>query len=265
MREISNDDLKIICKDILKKFTEICKEHNLKYSIFYGTLIGAVRHKGFIPWDDDVDVVMPRTDYEKLLALQYEDEQYEIKSYRYTKDYFYPFSKMIDKNTVIYEKYRAEKNMGLYIDIFPVDYVDNYENGFEKDIAKALRNRRFMNHLAGSTEKKYAKNLPNYIIKKAAHIIMDPFRISLIGKFDTEFVKESGEYCINFVNNVEGAVQIFKSSYWDNLIPMKFEDVDVMGFGDYDEILSRKYGDYMQLPPKDEQITHHSFKSYYKD
>lgn len=265
MREISNDNLKLICKDILKRFTEICDEQNLKYSIFYGTLIGAVRHQGFIPWDDDIDVVMPREDYEKLINLQYEDDRYEIKSYRYTDDYFYPFSKMVDKTTVIFEKYRAEKNMGLYIDIFPIDFVDNYENGFDKDIAKALRNRRLMNHMAGSTDKKYAKNPLNYIIKIVAHKIMDPFRLSLIEKFDKEFIKDSGEYCINFVNNAEGAVQIFKSSYWDNLIPMKFEDLEVMGFGDYDDILGRKYGDYMSLPPAEAQVTHHSFTSYYKD
>lgn len=265
MREISNDDLKIICKNILKKFTEICKEHDLKYSIFYGTLIGAVRHGGFIPWDDDIDVVMPRKDYEKLLKLQYEDDQYEIKNYRYTKDYFYPFSKMIDKNTVVIEKSRAEKNMGVFIDIFPIDYVDNYNNGFDKDIAKALKNRIFMCHLAGSTDKKYAKSIANYIIKKAAHFIMDPFRLRLIEKFDKEFIKENGEYCINFVNNAEGESQLLKAEYWDNLIAMKFEDIEVMGFADYDAILTKKYGDYMKLPPKDRQATHHSFDSYYRD
>lgn len=265
MREIGNDDLKSICKDILKKYTEICKEHNLRYSIFYGTLIGAVRHGGFIPWDDDIDVVMPREDYERLVALQYEDEKYEIKNYRYTDDYFYPFCKMVDKDTEIFEKYRAEKNMGLYIDIFPIDYVDNYENGFDRDIAKALRNRHFMNHIAGSTERKYAKNTLHYVLKIAAHIIIDPFRKRLIEKFDREFVKENGEYCINFVNNAEGAVQLLKTEYWDNLIPMKFEDLTVMGFADYDAILTKKYGDYMQLPSEDKQISHHTFKAYYKN
>lgn len=265
MREISNDELKIICKDILKKFTDICKEHDLKYSIFYGTLIGAVRHSGFIPWDDDIDVIMPREDYEKLLKLQYEDDRYEIKNYRYTKDYFYPFCKMIDKGTVIFEKYRAEKNMGIFIDIFPIDYVDNIDSGFERDIAKALRNRKFMNHLAGSTDKEYASNTLIYCIKKIAHFVMNPFRLRLIEKFDKEFIKENGEYCINFVNNVEGASQLLKTEYWDNLIPMKFEDIEVMGLADYDAILTKKYGDYMQLPPKQEQVTHHSFHSYYKD
>lgn len=265
MRKIPNDEVKVICVNILKKFTEICREHNLRYSIYYGTLIGAVRHKGFIPWDDDIDVVMPRADYEKLMLLQYRDDLYEIKNYSYSSDYFYPFAKMIDKSTHIEEKYRSEKGMGLYIDIFPVDYVDNYPKGFERDIHNALRTRRLINHLAGSTDRKYAENIVKYAAKKLVHLFTDPVRLKVIENFDHRYIKESGEYCINFVNNAEGAVQLMKSAYWDNLIPMKFEELEVMGFADYDAILTKKYGDYMQLPPKEAQITHHSFTAYYKD
>lgn len=264
MTKVSNDEIKKICVDILAEFDKICRENNLKYSIFYGTLIGAVRHKGFIPWDDDVDVIMPREDYEKLLKLEYEDENYEIKNYRYTKDYFYPFAKMIDKNTVLFENYRAEKNMGVYVDIFPADYVEKPDEEFSKDIKKALKNREFMNHLGGSTDKKYAKNALNYIVKKAAHFVMDPFRLKIIEKCDKQFIKKSGSYCINFVNNAEGECQLFKSEYWESLIPVKFENITVMAFADYDKILTKKYGDYMQMPPKEKQITHHTFVAYYK-
>jgi lipopolysaccharide cholinephosphotransferase len=264
MKEIQPKELKEICVKVLDKFDQICKENNFRYSIYYGTLIGAVRHQGFIPWDDDVDVIMPREDYEKLMAMQYDDGNYEIKNYSYTKDYFYPFAKMIDKNTLLIEKHRCEKNMGVYIDIFPCDYVDNYGNGFDKDISKALKGRMFINHLGGSTDREQSKNIFHYYLKIIAHKIMNPFKINLIKKFDTQFIKDNGDYGINFVNNFDGESQLIKTKYWDSLIPMKFENIEVMGFADYDAILSKKYGDYMQIPPESAQISHHGFVAYYK-
>jgi lipopolysaccharide cholinephosphotransferase len=259
MREIQTTELKDICVKILSKFDQICKENNLRYSIHYGTLVGAVIYQGFVPWDDDIDVAMPREDYEKLMALQYNDENYEIKHYSYTKDYFYPFAKMIDKNTLLIEKHRCEKNMGVYIDIFPFDYVDIFDSEFDKYISKALKGRIFINHLGGSTEREQSKNNFHYYLKFIAHKITIPFRLNWIKKFDTQFIKDEGDYCIHFGGN-----SLMNSKCWNSLIPMKFENIEVMGFADYDTILKNKYGNYMQAPPKSAQISHHGFVAYYK-
>ena len=97
VKELTLDEMKAVELGILKKFDSICKENGLEYSLAYGTMLGAIRHKGFIPWDDDIDVFMKREDYEKLLALKYDDGDFEIKSYRYSKNYYFLYSKMVDK------------------------------------------------------------------------------------------------------------------------------------------------------------------------
>ena len=123
-KELTLDEMKAIELGILKKFDSICKENGLEYSLAYGTMLGAIRHKGFIPWDDDIDVFMKREDYEKLLALKYDDGDFEVKSYRYSKNYYFLYSKIVDKRTSICENWRAEKDMGLFVDIFPLDYCN---------------------------------------------------------------------------------------------------------------------------------------------
>lgn len=101
-KELTLDEMKAVELGILKKFDSICKENGLEYSLAYGTMLGAIRHKGFIPWDDDIDVFMKREDYEKLLKLKYDDGDFEIKSYRYSKNYYFLYSKMVDKRTYIW-------------------------------------------------------------------------------------------------------------------------------------------------------------------
>nr|MCR5207201.1 LicD family protein [Eubacterium sp.] len=128
MKELSLEEVKKTELEILIRFDEICKNNNIEYSLAYGTMLGAVRHNGFIPWDDDIDVFVKRSDYEKLLGLRYDDGRFEIKSHRYSNNYYYPFAKMIDKNTDLDVSWRLDKDMGVFIDIFPLDYHDNNSN-----------------------------------------------------------------------------------------------------------------------------------------
>ena len=112
-------DIKKICLDILVEFDAFCRKNNLKYSLAYGTAIGAVRHSGYIPWDDDIDVMMPRSDYEKLLSIFSNDGNYKLFNDS-MPDYYYQYAKIVDVNYPIKEFNRKEKLMGLWIDIFPV-------------------------------------------------------------------------------------------------------------------------------------------------
>ena len=140
LKKIEIDEMKEYLLGILQEFDKLCQENQMRYSIAYGTLLGAVRHKGFIPWDDDVDVVMPREDYEKLLSIKYKTKKYEVKSYRYSEDYYYEFSKMIDRDTLVLEKYRCDANMGIFIDIFPMDYLED-KRDLEHAMRKAQKNK----------------------------------------------------------------------------------------------------------------------------
>ena len=125
MKQMTTDEIKKVQLDILIYVDKICKDNNIKYSLAYGTLIGAIRHKGFIPWDDDIDIVLKRSEYERLLEVLYKDDnsKYMIFSMK-DEGYFYPYAKVGDLDTIIREKNWPDiQNLGVNIDVFPVDYV----------------------------------------------------------------------------------------------------------------------------------------------
>lgn len=264
MKEITNEELKIICTAVLKKFDEICSEHNLKYSLAYGTLIGAVRHSGFIPWDDDIDVIMPRDDYEKLLALKYDDGDYEIKSCRYSDNYYYMFAKMIDKHTCLIEDHIDNKDMGVYIDIFPYDRVSPDSQDFESLVNKCAKFKQFSDHLISSGKRKDSESALHHIVKRVVQSVMKPLRKTIINKFDRSMSKSTGDHCLNLIYNDTYKGNLFSADLWNDLIEVDFEGLKMKAFRDYDQILTKKYGDYMQLPPEEERIGHHGFVAYYK-
>ena len=261
MTELTTEQLKETCKNILVQFDAICREHHLRYSAGTGTLIGAVRHGGFIPWDDDIDLLMPREDYEKLLALQYEDEHYKIMNYRYCKGYYHTFTKMIDKRTYIDEPLRAEKNMGVFIDIFPTDYFDDISNA-AAIAEKARRNADFWNHLGADIN--YHKGFtPRYAAKLLFRLAVLPFRKRLLYHFDNAFNKQkSGRYCANLQLAFYKEREFFETRVWDETIYLPFEDTEVAVFKDYDTYLTGIIGDYMTPPPENQRCTTHTFTAY---
>ena len=263
-QELTSAELQQICTKMLKRFDEICREHHLKYCAAGGTMLGAVRHHGFIPWDDDVDINMPRDDYEKLLQLQYEDEDYAILHYRYTKNYFHTFAKMIDKHTLLDEPLRGEKNMGVYIDIFPTDYVGDYESEAPKNVAIAWRNSNFWQHL-GSDIRYHRSFSPKYIGKLVFRGCVFPFRKAMLHYFDTRFMKvPKSEYMANLQLGTYGMRECFKTSLWDDMIYLPFENIEIAAFRDYDSYLTCLYGDYMTPPPEDKRHSAHTFTAYWR-
>lgn len=267
--ELSLDEIKKIELDILKNFDKICKDNNLEYSLAFGTMIGAVRHKGFIPWDDDIDVLMKREDYEKLLKLKYEDDNFEIKSYRYSKNYFYPFSKMIDKRTELYDDWRADKDMGVYIDIFPLDYLnfDSTGSSLEKEFDSVIHKARKWDNIAYIMGHKLSHHKGfniRYITKLLFLLLTYPFKKSIIRHADMLNAKrDNGNYCAMLLQ-INTKHPFITSSSFDEIIYVDFEDFKAPIYKGYDNILSSIYGDYMTPPPAKEQKSIHWFKSYRK-
>lgn len=186
-KELTLDEMKAVELGILKKFDSICKENGLEYSLAYGTMLGAIRHKGFIPWDDDIDVFMKREDYEKLLKLKYDDGDFEIKSYRYSKNYYFLYSKMVDKRTYICEDWRAEKDMGLFVDIFPLDYCNFSGEGDELKAQMDAESKRIDRkvEIAGILGHKLSHHRslnPRYIVKFLFKLFTLPFRRLILKK-----------------------------------------------------------------------------------
>ena len=265
MKELGLKDIQNTELNILIKFDEVCKKNGINYSLCGGTLIGAVRHNGFIPWDDDIDVYLMREDYERLIALHYEDERYEIRCHRYTKGYYYPFVKMVDKRTYIDETWRAEKDMGIYIDIFPVD-VFNYNS--QKELNTILKKVDFLITVAFMMGHKLSHHRSfsiRYFLKLLMLTVTYPFKkqiISFIDKYASSFGE--GGYCCMLIQHAREEL-VFEKCKLDEIINCNFEGYSCPIYKNYDYMLTRQYGDYMKLPPVNERHSVHGFKAYLKD
>jgi len=147
MKELTLQELKDIEFDILKMFDAFCKENNIRYFFAYGTLLGAIRYKGFIPWDDDVDVLVPREDYDRLLKLFTDSEQYRLYAYEREPKYRYPFAKLCDMTTRKDEGgYENGVELGVDIDIFPLDAWDNDLEKAKKEAKTIGRNMAYLGY-----------------------------------------------------------------------------------------------------------------------
>ena len=261
---LSISEIKKCELNILKEYTDYCEKNNLKYYLAYGTLLGAIRHKGFIPWDDDIDVYMPRPDYEKFLKLTgYNPIKPNLETRLYdfcTNKNIYPFAKVIDNKTIVYEKGKSKKNIsGIWIDIFPLD-------GFPEDVnkAKSLYNKylTLRNFQDLATTKPFYAN--QNLFKK---IIKTLFVAPLVRLYDVkkicrkmDLLAQSYSYeDSNLVSDVTWGDNIesyIKKSELEPAITVEFEKHLFKAPCGWNEYLTRLYGDYMQLPPENERITH---------
>lgn len=270
-REINLDEMKVIELNILKQIHEICIAQNYRYFLVGGTLLGAVRHKGFIPWDDDIDIGMPRPDYEKFIEYCTSNEvPFNLLCNKINSGYGYLFSKAMDKNTVLIEESGNKNNieLGVYVDIFPIDGLGDT---FEEALSNLNKTRLDRELLVASNWRRFARS-------KTRAIYFEPIRFAfyclsrfasfekLIQRIETKYEVDAfdtkkyvGCICGSY-RNKEIVEQMVFAEYED--IP--FEDAVFKCPKNYDQYLSSIYGDYMQLPPENKRVTHHSFKAYYK-
>lgn len=264
MREFTNEDIKSISLEILQFVHQFCEKNKLKYSLFYGTLLGAVRHQGFIPWDDDIDVAMPREDYEKFLSNFNEaSDQYSVVTCWNDSLYVLPFAKVVKKGTIkkeyCCEKYRHDIPFG--IDLFPVDYVDNYKKykSNSKSVKKLIRKRVFAIN---------DSSLFNSIIKKIVYFFAN---LLFAGKGNYYARKLDSFYSdVKFKNYMlTNDIFVFKRDHFydgdifNNLALTKFENYNFYIVNKYDNVLKACYGDYKKLPPEENRITHHNYRAYF--
>lgn len=265
MREVSNEELKAIELNILKEIHNFCEQNGLRYFICGGTLLGAVRHGGFIPWDDDIDLCMPRKDYEKFITRFNNHKNYRVLNFPKAEGYYQPYAKVCDARTLIEEKTaKNTPNCGVFVDIFPLD-------GLSDDRAKA---KRILN--SNSTLIKLntllALRQPRIVDLKQhwKRVFYFPARLlfsqeQLVKRLD----KQSQEYpfdrskYVGVAFGYYGEREIMSSQFFSSVSSVKFEDTEVYAPGDFDGYLSTLYGDYMKLPPEEKRVSHHSFVAYW--
>ncbi len=247
----------------LKWFDNFCKENSLRYYAIGGTILGAMRHQGFIPWDDDIDLGMPRKDYEKLRQLSKSlTGRFQIESYdSNAKDYCYPFTKLYDTSTTLVEPKRVNVVRGVYIDIFPVDGMANTEEEAFINYKKFKKHTTFFEatNTCVRKERSWFKNVAIIACKLIPSFLIN--QRSLRIKLNALCAKNDYDSC-KFGGNLFG-------SYWEReIIDLSllgtpkyyaFEDMMIAGPENADAYLTKIYRDWRKLPPKEKQVSHHDF------
>ena len=227
-----------------------------------GTAIGAVRHHNIIPWDDDIDIYVPREDYNKLMTLCEEIKEYGLEIHAFPEDgYDHSYMKILNSNTVIWEKKEDPILSGVWVDVFPLDY---YNDSDENRKRYQQYHDSFIKYQ--STIKKYPINI---IIKDvlSGHLGLSFYKLKSIwgrrhkesykkhfARIDKEIQIKDGEY---FVSYPEGLFHIYKKEWFRDTINMPFGDFEVKLPIDYHEYLTDYYGDYMTPPPPEKQVPFH--------
>ena len=269
---LSLREVQLASLEILKKVDEICQQEKLTYWLMYGTLLGAIRHRGFIPWDDDIDITMPRKDYDKLVKhfKTHEEEMRPLKLLCGMEDSSVPFliTRISDTRYKMVGEYGdALADLGVFIDVYPLDGVgstveeaDEVDKAAKKTLLLYGRANETISHLAYRHKD---TSLPKYLAKKVYR--------ALSLKSEEEYVK-----CLSLLaarNEYETSDYVscviwdplYRSKAWfSTTLRVPFESIEVSIPAGYDDILKRSYGDYMQLPPEEERVGHHRYVIYKK-
>lgn len=254
-RLLTDEELKVLQKEertILSEIKRICEKYSIRYYIVGGTLLGAVRHGGFIPWDDDIDIAMYRTDFERfsLVCEKELDKQFFLQTNFTDKGYIQLMPKVRKNGTVLESKETAGLNMhqGVFVDIFMLDYADkrNWRVKFKHRIHWFFINL-FM--------RKQQHNIENPIKRTLVNIIP----ASLIVNVNEMLIsnKKKSTYTVNYSSMYGYKKQTFPSEYYGEGIDIWFDEFYVKAPCEYKKILEQVYGNYMELPPIEKRGNHH--------
>lgn len=240
-------------------------KHDIRYVACGGTVLGAVRHKGFIPWDDDIDIYLPRADYNRLLAMGGELRQqgYEVISVA-NEGYYMPFAKISRLDTTVWEFERLPMVMGVFIDLFPLDEFDEPDDVIT---ARQYRSHFYFDKYINALSHYPFSSLLQCLVKGDVHGLgvrvlnlwrkRNPQRyLQAFLDFEQGYVGRSGDKCV-CVTQWEG--RIFKSEWFHDVIELPFESTTVTVPRAYHDYLTVLYGDYMQLPPEEKRIQHPNY------
>lgn len=271
MKELKLEEVQGIALHILCDFDKFCQEHSLRYSLGGGSLLGAIRHEGFIPWDDDIDLMMPRPDYERFIELTEENElPFVCLSNKNTKGYDDLFCKLSDKETLIVDdSNNLLYNIGVSIDIFPIDGLGETKEIALKNFASTKLKREL---LIAARWKKFFRS-------RTRPVWVEPIRLGMfilsrfvnkerlskeidkkIQKIDFESSRFAG--CVSGVYREK---EIMETKVFQNYIEIPFEGKRFKSIENYHDYLEQHYGDYMKLPSKEKQVSHHTAKFYRKE
>lgn len=268
MRELTLEEVKKLQVGVLQAIHEFCQEKGIIYSLACGTMLGCARHKGYIPWDDDIDIYLLRNDYDQLITQfpPIYKNRYELFSLERKSNWNKAYAKAFDSKTIFIENGDADNSIGINIDIFPIDNVPDDVSEW----GKYNKRRRVYQHLYELKIVKLNKkrSLWKNLVIIGSKILLSPFSSRRIAIFLDRYAQMFRN--IESASVFECAQGLFQKNpfpreLFSETVPLPFEGCNFMCFKDYDTYLSKGFGNWRQLPPKEKQVSHHSFKAYWKE
>lgn len=272
MKQVTQTEAKQILLSVLQDIKKICEENGFRYTLIYGTLLGAVRHRGFIPWDDDLDIAMPRPDYQRFVEYcRTHETPFALKCIETDPRYGYLFAKACDRGTVLVEHHgnRHGVDFGLYVDIFPIDGLGDSP----ADAQRALRSMRFERELLvaaqwqhffkSTTNPWYYEPIRLFFFLVSRFVSHEKIIKRVTRKYseiDVEHAKYVGIMCGAYRNR-----EVMEHDTYMEFCDAEFEEIDVRVLKNSDTYLKTIYKDYMTLPPEEKRVARHSFSVYFKE
>lgn len=263
MKQLNEEEVKIYQLGILNTVTDFCEKNKIKYWLDSGTLLGAIRHKGYIPWDDDIDIGMLRVDFDRFMhTFNQEGGRYKFICNELDAACVYPYGKVLDTSTVLYEPDEKGIKGSINIDVFVYDNAPDsaseckkmYDRRDRYSMLNALQNRMIGTH-----------GIVKDIVKTVGFSVLQLYPK---GYFAQKVVSNSKKYVdmpTKGVGNFTSVSRIVcEKDIFSSFIKVPFEGREYNAPVGYDKWLTAFYGDYMQLPPEEKRVSHHMYKAYQK-
>lgn len=272
-KELTLKETQHVSFEILKKVRDICDKLQLKYVLAWGTLIGAIRHHGFIPWDDDVDIMMPRPDHDKLIKYMIEHKTellpLEVFNTETHPNYPYLLTRISDSRYIVHTDNEKDFGLGVFIDI----YIEEGAGNSKQDALNVLnKTHGLVSLLFLSTRQRYVfgltKGWKKRLVKIPAFIYAHIMGKNYFKNKIMKYVKTSNYDNSSWVADITWAThpwkEVFPRTIFEDTIDVDFEGEKFKAPREYDKVLRQVYGDYMQLPPEKDRIAHHFYSAYRK-
>ncbi|MBE5923949.1 MAG: LicD family protein [Lachnospiraceae bacterium] len=254
--------LKLIQSDMMKilmVFDNICRENNIQYSLHGGTLLGAVRHKGFIPWDDDLDIIMTRENYDAFICawIRNRPDGYFLQTKEVEENYTRAFAKIRKEHTLFLQEGEDPETIhtGVFIDIFPVDRIPNRGIGFYPFLWDCLRYQLYTREFIPPKVNIITKVITFVLLNTKTHTQVMKKRAQLYKKI-TRF-NNNNSLRLAVLESPRHISHPFPPDFFDSYIGIPFEGKEFMCISKWDELLTIWYGDYMKMPPQEERVWKH--------